>query len=84
MPALPPDRSFANVLASVDEIAFTTFVPGYFYGWTGYDVVVDNISIDSGSAADVPEPGSLAMLAGGLGMLGLARRRRKARSRAHA
>jgi len=75
VPALPPDRSFADVLASVDEIAFTTYVPGYFYGWTGYDVVVDNLSIGA-AAAEVPEPGSLAMLAGGLGMLGLARRRR--------
>jgi len=77
VPALPPDRSFADVLASIDEIAFTTFVPGYFYGWTGYDVVVDNISISNGAASDVPEPGSLAMLASGLGMLGLARRRRQ-------
>ncbi|WP_020655010.1 hypothetical protein [Massilia niastensis] len=43
--ALPPGRTFADVLAGVDEIAFTTFVPGMFYGWTTYDVAVDNISI---------------------------------------
>lgn len=43
--SLPPGRTFANVLASVDEVAFTTYVPGYFYGYTSYDVVVDNISI---------------------------------------
>lgn len=70
-PSLPPGRSFADVLAGVDEIAFTTFVPGYFYGWTAYDVAVDNITI-----SPVPEPASFAMLAGGLGMLALLRRRR--------
>lgn len=43
--SLPPGRTFANVLASVDEVAFTTYVPGYMYGFTSYDVVVDNISI---------------------------------------
>ncbi|QJE01228.1 PEP-CTERM sorting domain-containing protein [Massilia forsythiae] len=73
-PSLPPGRSFADVLASVDEISFTTFVPGYFYGWTAYDIAVDNIAISAD--AEVPEPGSLAMLAGGLGVLAWARRRR--------
>jgi hypothetical protein len=43
--SLPPGRTFANVLASVDEVAFSTYVPGYLYGYTTYDVVVDNISI---------------------------------------
>jgi len=70
-PSLPPGRTFADVLAGVDEIAFTTFEPGYVYGWTAYDVAVDNISI-----SPVPEPANFAMLAGGLGILALARRRR--------
>jgi len=70
-PSLPPGRTFADVLASVDEIAFTTFTPGYSYGWTAYDVAVDNISVSA-----VPEPTSIAMMAGGLGLLGLIRRRR--------
>jgi hypothetical protein len=73
-PGLPPDRTFANVLGSVDELIFTTFVPGYFYGYASYDIAVDNISLVA--ASDVPEPGSLALLAGGLAMVGLARRRR--------
>lgn len=70
-PSLPPGRSFADVLAGVDEITFTTFVPGYFYGWTAYDVAVDNISI-----SPVPEPANAAMLLGGLGVLAALRRRR--------
>jgi hypothetical protein len=42
-PRLPPGRTFASVLASVDEIHFTTFVPGYFYGFTNFDMQVDNV-----------------------------------------
>ncbi|PZP34395.1 MAG: PEP-CTERM sorting domain-containing protein [Roseateles depolymerans] len=70
-PILPANRSFSDVLRSVDEVVFTTFVPGYFYGWTNYDVAVDNISITA-----VPEPGTLLLQALGLATLaGLARRR---------
>jgi hypothetical protein len=43
--SLPPGRTFADVLANVQEAVFTTFVPGNFYGFTNYDVEVDNISI---------------------------------------
>ena len=72
-PTLPADRSFASVLAGVDEIAFTTIVPGYFYGFTKFDVVVDNLFIRP--LAAVPEaPAALLMLAG-LAGLGVARRR---------
>jgi len=74
-PALPPGRSFASVLASVDEIVFTTYVPGYFYGWTDYHVAIDNISISA-----VPEPATAAMQLAGLALLGgwMLRRRRQA------
>jgi hypothetical protein len=73
-PALPHDRSFASVLSGVDEIVFTTFVPGYFYGYTNYDVAVDNVSI-----AAVPEPASYGMMLGGMGLLGwIARRKQRA------
>jgi hypothetical protein len=71
-PMLPGDRSFASVLASVDELVFTTFVPGYAYGFSNHDIAVDNISISA-----VPEPESVAMMLSGLGMLGWLARRKK-------
>ncbi|QBQ39542.1 PEP-CTERM sorting domain-containing protein [Pseudoduganella plicata] len=70
-PFLPSDRTFASVLAGVDEVAFTTLVPGFVYGFTYFDVAVDNISI-----SPVPEPAQGGMLLAGLaGMAALARRR---------
>lgn len=68
-PMLPADRTFASVLASVDEIRFTTYVPGYFYGFTNFDVRFDNIVV----ASPVPEPTSFAAI----GALALATRRRR-------
>ena len=44
-PRLPANRTFASVLRNVDEVSFTTFVPGYFYGFTNFDIQVDNIHI---------------------------------------
>ena len=46
-PILPEGRTFASVLESVDEITFTTFVPGFFFGFTNFDIQVDNITIRS-------------------------------------
>lgn len=75
-PQLPAGRSFADVLSSVDELVFTTYVPGYMYGFTDYDVAVDNISVSA-----VPEPSTYAMMLGGVGMIGwVARRKAKARA----
>ncbi len=68
-PILPGDRTFASVLQSVDEISFTTFVPGFFFGFTNFDIQVDNITIRT-----VPTPSALALL--GLGGLVGTRRRR--------
>ena len=68
-PTLPPDRTFASVLAGVDEIVFTTFKPGFFYIDEYFDVSVDNIAVTF-----VPEPASLSALLGAT--LLLARRRR--------
>ena len=46
MPQLPPDRTFADVMAGIDEIQFHTYKPGYMYG-IGYlyDIDFDNITI---------------------------------------
>lgn len=79
-PGLPPGRTFADVLSSVDELVFTTFVPGMAYGFTNFDVAVDNISLSAG-VAEVPEPSSYALLAGGLGLMGWMTRRRPRQER---
>jgi len=65
-PILPAGRTFANVLAGIDEIALTTLEPGYFYGFANFDVQIDNIHISR-----VPEPATLALFA----LVGLLRRR---------
>lgn len=68
-PILPADRTFTSVLQSVTSIHFTTFVPGYSFGFTNFDMQVDNISIRA-----VPAPSALALLAAG-GLVGTRRRR---------
>ncbi|MBC24167.1 MAG: hypothetical protein CMJ32_09670 [Phycisphaerae bacterium] len=50
MPILPPDRTYGSVLQGVDAVVFTTFVPGYVFGFTDYNVRVDNISITTADA----------------------------------
>jgi hypothetical protein len=68
-PILPTDRTFESVLASVDELAFTTFVPGFFFGFTNFDMQVDNVGIRT-----IPAPSTgVAML----GLAGFAARRRR-------
>jgi PEP-CTERM motif len=72
-PILPAGTSFSDVLRGVDEIVFTTAVPGWFYGFTYFDVALDNIQVTA-----VPEPATVALQA--LGLLGVAaavRRRRR-------
>lgn len=59
-PFLPANRTFADVLASVDEVRFTTFEPGFLYGFTQYDLQYDNVTV---GLAAVPEPATLMMLA---------------------
>lgn len=51
-PRLPANRTFADVLQRVDELHFTTLVPGYFYSFTNYTMQVDNISLTRLCAAD--------------------------------
>ena len=44
-PRLPPGATFASVLASVDEFRVTSYQPGWFYGFTDFNVRVDNIFV---------------------------------------
>lgn len=46
-PILPAGVTFADVLAGVDEVAFTTGEPGFFFGFTDFDLVLDNIKIET-------------------------------------
>src|SRR5690606_5201260 len=58
----PSNRTWTDMLQSVDEVQFTTYVPGFFYGFTNYDFQVDNISItplQPECPADVDESGSV-------------------------
>lgn len=68
-PILPADRTFASVLAGVDEVVFTTFEPGFFFGFTDHTVRIDNITVTT-----VPAPAALGLL--GMAGLSAARRRR--------
>jgi len=53
-PILPPDRTFASVLANVEEIRFTTFEPGWFYGFTNFQLRFDNPSVRAIGASAPP------------------------------
>jgi hypothetical protein len=59
-PTLPPGTTFADVLAGVDEIVYTTLEPGFFFGETAFDLRLDNISIFKWPP---PVPGSAGGLA---------------------
>jgi hypothetical protein len=61
-PILPLGRTFADVLAGVDKTAFTTFVPGLFFGFTDFDIDVDNPTLRVIPAPTTAAP--LAILAG--------------------
>ena len=69
---LPPGVSFTDILKGVDQIAFTTFVPGWSYTQIDFDVAIDNITVSA-----VPEPASVAMQIAGLAVLGGAAHRRR-------
>ena len=72
-PQLPPDRTFNSVLQHVDALYFTTFQPGYVYGYTDFQMAFDNLSV----TGVVPEPSTYAMLAVGGGLIGFIGRRRR-------
>ena len=54
MPRLPRDRTFASVLRSVDQIAFSTLLPGYFFPSTNFDIQVDNIHVGAPLEGECP------------------------------
>jgi hypothetical protein len=48
IPVFPTGRTFHNVLQGIDEISFSTFEPGYFYGDTFFfNIRFDNIKFQS-------------------------------------
>lgn len=69
-PILPADRTFTDVLAGIDEIAFTTLEPGFFFSFDDYDVRLDNIGIQA-----IPEPTSIGLF--GLCAMFVLRRRKR-------
>lgn len=68
-PLLPDGVTVQDILQNVDELMFTTAVPGYYYGFTEWDFEVDNIRVSV-----VPAPGVLSC-AGLFGVAALRRRR---------
>lgn len=62
-PILPNGATFASVLSSVDEFQITTFVPGFFFGNSNYDLAIDNIRLE---ATPVPVPAAIWLLGGAL------------------
>jgi hypothetical protein len=51
-PRLPANRTFASVLASVDQVLFTTAEPGFFYVFSFFNMKYDNVSISSTPACN--------------------------------
>lgn len=68
-PILPANRTFSDIMATFDEIAITTLQPGFFFGFTDHDLLIDNITLRG-----VPTPGAATLL-GAAGLLTLRRRR---------
>ena len=58
-PILPADRTFTDVIDGIDEIVYTTFEPGFFFGETAHDIRIDNVSIFS---TGNPVPGAVPTL----------------------
>ncbi len=54
-PVLPAGVTFADVLAGVDTVAFTTLQPGMFFGFTDHDIRIDNVRVER----TVPSPADL-------------------------
>jgi hypothetical protein len=59
-PTLPAGVTFADVLAGVDEVVFTTLEPGFFFSFTDHDIALDNITVAVGPAAPGCNPSDIA------------------------
>lgn len=59
-PVLPAGVTFAQILAGVDEVVFTTFEPGFFFGFTDFDVAIDTVTVTTSSAPGGCNPADLA------------------------
>jgi hypothetical protein len=46
-PELPANRTFTDVLASMDELVFTTLEPGWFFTAVDFDFRLDNIRVST-------------------------------------
>ena len=60
-PRLPPGVTFADVLAGVDRMVFTTLRPGFMFGFTDFDLRIDNITVirEAPNPADLDGNGSV-------------------------
>jgi len=63
-PVLPAGATFADILSNVDEVSFSTFVPGEFYLQVFFDFSIDNFTITrtdpaTGCLADLNGDGTL-------------------------
>ena len=72
-PTLPDGATFASVLAGVDEFQITTFVPGFFFTNSNYDLRIDNVTL---TATAIPVPGALWLLGSAVLFLTGVRRKR--------
>ena len=52
-PMLPEGRTFADILATYDEVVFTTLQPGFFFTFDDYDVQIDNPTLEIAGGGEV-------------------------------
>ena len=61
-PILPERATFASVLAGVDEFDITGAVPGYFFGFAFFDVLIDNVTVEVEDGGVATKASSLTSL----------------------
>jgi hypothetical protein len=53
-PRLPPNRTYADVLANVDQFVITTFQPGFFYSSNLWQAGFDNLRVTIDTPSECP------------------------------